>query len=416
MSFLKLRDRLGGRALERDRASGSTNLLLATGSFRATQNMAQTTLSLLGKSLGFGGSGIGAIAAGDNLVGVATMLLITARLATGHAQRAVFAGLACMAVSLASFAIPTRTSLLLGACMLGIAGGLATSSLATATGDRAAVSAAAQGHDAQRSRVQTARALAQLSLVLSISLALGPLYESLVLTVAHERLRVAYLAFLPVAAVGLVAIRGREPEAAAPVAGRPTLRASLAGIGSLFRNRRWGLAMCAEAIYAVPFTVVVVFAGLLGRSLYHTSASTTEVGVALFFAVSFLCRAALTRRPAIGHRVRLFVVCVLATLFGTGLLALGSHLGLFMLALAILGAPHGLTYPLALGLVAESVPNSELSHANAGLIAVSGAINVVAPLLLGVVINDFGDRAMLFCSAIPVALLTGLLWRLRDAA
>lgn len=94
---------------------------------------------------------------------------------------------------------------------------------------------------------------------------------------------------------------------------------------------------------------LVVFAGLLASSLYHASASTTEIGVALFFIVSFLCRAVLTRRPAVGHRVELFALCVVSTLCGIALLALGHSTGLFMVALAVLEAPHGLTYPLALG-------------------------------------------------------------------
>lgn len=399
---------------KRRECSGSTRLFVATGAFRATQNMAQTTLSLLGRSLGLTGSGIGAVAAGANLLGVLTMVLVTARLTTGHARRAVFAGLVIITASLVSFVIPSRAALVIGAALLGIAGGLALPAVATTVGDRALSGATRQ--EPERSRVAAARALALLSLVLSISLAIGPLYESLVLAVAHQRLRVAYMAFLPIVVVGVAAACGRESSVTAPVVDRATLTESLAGLAGLFANRRWGLAMCAQAIYTVPFTVVVVFAGLLGRTLYHTSASMTEVGITLFFLVSFLCRAALTRRPAVARRVPLFGLSVLTTLCGIGLLATGVNTGLFMVALAVLGAPHGLTYPLALGLVAESVPNAELSRANAGFAAVSNAINVVAPLSLGVVIDDLGDRIMLLCAAVPVVLLAMLLWRLRDGA
>jgi MFS family permease len=391
----------------RTKGSGTAGLLIATGSFRSAQNMAQTTFSLLGMSLGFSGAAIGAVAAGSNLIAVLTMLLVTAHLATSSAQRAIFVGLLFMTASIASFLAPSPIMLLVGSLLLGIAGGLVLPSAATAIGDLAS-----SGGD--RSRAARGRALAMLALILSISLALGPLYESLVLSATHESLQAAYLAFLPVPLIGAVVARGRRTTATVPAASG-TFWESMASLGSLFRNREWSLAVCGQAIYMVPFALVIVFAGLLGSSLYHASASTTEIGIALFFIVSFLCRAALTRRPAVGHRVKLFALCVVATLCGIALLALGHGIALFMVALAVLGAPHGLTYPLALGLVSDAVPIEELSRANAGFQAVSSLISVVAPFVFGLVIDQFGDRAVLLCAAIPVLPLAGLLWLLRDA-
>lgn len=396
------------RLIERTRGSGTAGLLIATGSFRSAQNMAQTTLSLLGMSLGFSGAAIGAVAAGSNLIAVLTMLLFTAHLATSSAQRAVFVGLLFMAASLASFLAPSPIMLLVGSLFLGIAGGLVMPSAATAIGDLAS-----SGGD--RSRAARGRALAMLALVLSMSLALGPLYESLVLNVTHEHLRAAYLAFLPVPLMGAAVAHGRRRTSAAVPAGSGSFWESMASLGSLFRNRKWSLAVCGQAIYMVPFALVVVFAGLLGSSLYHTSASTTETGIALFFIVSFLCRAALTRRPAVGYRVELFALCVVATLCGIALLAPGRSIGLFMVALAVLGAPHGLTYPLALELVSDAVPLEELSRANAGFQAVSNLISVVVPFIFGLVIDQFGERAVLLCAAIPVLPMAALLWMLRDA-
>ncbi len=392
----------------RGKRSGTGGLLIATGSFRAAQNMAQTTFSLLGLSLGLSGAAIGAIAAGSNLVAVLTMLLFTAQLATSSAHRAVFVGLLFMTASLASFLAPSPLMLLLGSLFLGIAGGLVMPSTATAIGDLASGGTAP-------SRVARGRALAMLALVLSISLALGPLYESFVLSATHERLQAAYLAFLPVPLIGAAVALGRRRTTAGVPAAASSFWQSMASLGSLFRNRQWSLAVCGQAIYMVPFALVVVFAGLLGSSLYHASASMTEIAIALFFIVSFLCRVALTRWPAVGYRVELFGLCVAATLCGIALLALGHSTGLFMAALAVLGAPHGLTYPLALGLVSDAVPIEELSRANAGFQAVSSLISVAVPFVFGVVIDQFGGRAVLLCAAIPILPMAALLWLLRDA-
>jgi MFS transporter, DHA1 family, multidrug resistance protein len=190
---------------------------------------------------------------------------------------------------------------------------------------------------------------------------------------------------------------------------------SMTSLGSLFHNRKWSLAVCGQAIYMVPFALVVVFAGLLGKSLYNASASTTEIGISFFFIASFLCRAALARWPAVGYRVQLFALCIVATLCGIALLAFGHSIVFFMAAMAVLGAPHGLTYPLALGLVSDAVPIEKLARANAGFQAVSNLISVAVPIVFGLVIDRFGDQAVLLCAAIPIVPLAGLLWRLRDA-
>lgn len=388
--------------------SGTAGLLVSIGTFRASQNMTQTTLSLLGRTIGMGGTAIGAIAAGANLVSVLTMVLITARIATGSARRAVFVGSGLMTASVVCFALPSTTALLTGAVLLGLAGGLVMPSAATAVADHAS----AEGNG---SRTTRGRALALLTLILSISLALGPLYESIVLSLTHERLRAAYLAFLPVVAVGTVVARGgRDSTPSAPRTAIP-LRESLTGMGSLFRNRRWDLALCGQAIYMIPFALVVVFAGLIGKSLFHASASTTQIGIAVFFVVSLTCRAVLTRRPAIAHRVTLFAVCIAASLGGIAIMACGHGIGWFVAALAVLGAPHGLCYPLALGLVSDSVPGEDLAQANAGFQAVSNLINVLVPVVFGLVIDHFGDEAVLVTAAVPILPVVALLWWLRDA-
>lgn len=45
----------------------------------------------------------------------------------------------------------------------------------------------------------------------------------------------------------------------------------------------------------------------------------------------------------------------------------------------------------------------------------SNLISVVVPFVFGVVIDQFGDRAVLLCAAIPVLPMAALLWLLRDA-
>lgn len=412
-ALLKMR----ARRAAKESAPGIVGLLVATATFRSAQNMAQTTLSLLGRSLGLSGTAIGAVSAGSNLISVLTMLLLTARLAVSSARRAVMAGSVLLGLSLSLFVFASPVSLIVAASVLGAAGGLALPSLATAVGHRAS-SQFEPGAGAVPTRVGglgTARALAIFGLVLSASLTVGPLLESAVLAASHQHLRAAYLSFLPIALLGALTVsKGSRPEVPKNNV-RVSRRQSLQGLKALFANRRWSLAMCAQAIYSVPFSVVVVFGGLLGKSLYHLAPSGVEGAIAIFFTTSFLSRALLAWRPATPYRVRLFALCVAFTLVGLALLGGGRGVVVFVVALAILGVPHGLTYPLALGLVAEAVPREDLARANAGFTAVSGTINVVAPLVLGLVIDDLGGRTMLLVSAIPVLGLAAVLRRLKDA-
>lgn len=395
--------------------SGIPGLLGATAAFRSAQNMGQTTLSLLGKTMDLGGGAIGAISAGSNLVAALTMLLVTARIQADGARRAVVAGSLLLASSLALFLIPSPLSLLGGAFLLGTAGGLTLPSVATVIGHRAITrSQSNSAGDGGPSRFTPARALATLGLVLSLSLVVGPLLESAVLSVSAQNLRMAYLAFLPIALLGALLAAGGRARSGSERTERPSVQQSFKGLRALFSNRRWSFALCAQAIYAVPFSVVVVFGGLLGKSLYHVSASSIEAAIAVFFTLSLLSRAVLTWHPATSQRTRLFGACVALTLTGLALLAIGSGPITFFGALAILGVPHGLTFPLALGLVAESVPTEELGQANASFTAVSSTINVVAPIALGLAIDHLGSRAMLGCAMVPVVLLSVTLARLRE--
>ena len=394
---------------------GLIGLLIASATFRSAQNMAQTTLSLLGKSLGLSGAAIGAVSAGSNLIGAATMVLFTARLATGSSRRAIAAGSALLALALLLFDLSSPIGLVIAACVLGAAGGLSMPSLATAVGEQASLRHSTGPGARRSSRIGPARALAVFGLVLSASLTLGPLLESAVLAASHQHLRAAYLTFLPIAILGVLAVGKQRPRKGAEEHQRVSTIESLQGLKALFSNRRWSLAMCAQAIYSVPFAVVVVFGGLVGKSLFQAAPSEVEGAIAVFFAMSLLSRALLAWHPMAAHRVRLFALCVTLTFVGLSLLGLGRGTVVFFVALALLGVPHGFTYPLALALVAESVPREELGGANAGMSAISSVINVVAPLVLGVVLDDFGARLMLLCAGVPVLVLTAVLRRLKDA-
>lgn len=385
----------------RARREGSrlAGLLVATGAFRSSQNMAQTTLSLLGRSLSLSGASIGGLSAMANVVATFTMLFVTSRFAEGRARVAVVAGSVLCALSLVVFADAQVVALVVASVLLGLGGGLANPALATAVAHESETARGEVARHRGRRPMSTARALAVFGLVLSASLTIGPLLESGVLSWSGERLSIAYLVFSPIAVVGAVAA-GWRAQLTAKADTRP-LRL-WTGLRALATNSRWGLAMSAQVLYAAPFSVVVVFGGLVGREVFGLSASATVAAIAVFFLTSLVARAALALRPVTAGRMRVFFACGALTVLGLALLGWSPGTWSFFVAFALLGIPHGLTYPVALALVAESVDRSQLSQANAAFAAVTSLVNIVAPLSLGAVLDAFGGRVMLFGALAPV--------------
>lgn len=90
------------------------------------------------------------------------------------------------------------------------------------------------------------------------------------------------------------------------------------------------------------------------------------------------------------------------------LLGTGSGTGAYLLAMAVLGIPHGLTFPVALAMVADVTPTRDLPRANATLIGGTSLVSVLVPLALGGIVPAVGYKATTLVMLAPVGLF-GLL-------
>lgn len=98
-------------------------------------------------------------------------------------------------------------------------------------------------------------------------------------------------------------------------------------------------------------------------------------------------------------------LAAIVTLSGIVMLGFGHSLVLLMVALAVLGIPHGLVYPVSLSLVARGTISPDLSKAKSVLFAAASCVSLVIPLVLGVFATYLGYREILFIIFIPVAVL-----------
>ncbi len=418
-------------------------LLVATALFRMTQNMATTTVSLLaGEAVHLGATAVGVLGAVLGLMVALVTLLLSRRVPHHRAATSAVWGMTGLAGSLLVLAAaPSFGVLAGGVVLLGAAGGVAMPGLLNAI-----VSSA--GRDRER-------IIAVYTVTLSVSLAIGPLLETVVLSAAHQNVRVPYVVFAGFPVVGaalLVAARRGRGAATSPTEGggaawggpepdRPSdpeqpsagddgdrdaataLVADAAGdvadepagrAGPRDRRRRgWraGLlatpdgrtALVSQLLYAVPFSGVTVFGALVARRGFGATPAQAQLGFTVFFVCSLAARAAVAwRAPIVAKRALLWVS---AGLTAAGLVLLGTGHGLIVLMVAtgVLGVPHGLTFPLALALVADATPVADLPRANATLLGSTNLVSVIVPVVLGAVVPAMGYRGMMLAILVPVA-------------
>ena len=379
-------------------------LLLVAGLFRAAQNMGQTTFALFGREdLSLGAATIGSLGTVIGAFALVGALLVGGRLPTNKASTAVGAGVCLLGTSLVVLGSATSPwQFAGGTALLGLAGGFTAPSLATAV-----------GHATPERRD---RALAHYAAALSMSLALGPLAETALLELAHQHLRLPFFAFaaLPVAALALGLFgrrRANAPGVASgpePVQDSPRDRSS-GQFRSLLATGGGRMALTVQLLYAVPFSAITVFGALVARGVFNMTPAGAQLAFTVFFVASLLSRLVVARISPIDHKRRALLLAACLTGAGLVLLSLGGPPLFMFIAMVLLGVPHGVTFPLALALIAQSVGTDQLAASNAALFAATSVVAVAAPVALGAVAAAASYRVMIALVLVPVAAFSTLL-------
>ncbi|MHB8246519.1 MAG: MFS transporter [Acidimicrobiales bacterium] len=392
-------------------------LLVATAAFRMSQNMAVTTLSLLARqAVHLGAGAIGILGATTGLMVAAVTLLVSRRVPHHRAGASAAGGMVALGGALLVLAVaPSFGVLVAGAVLLGAAGGIAMPGLLNAVLSQAGV---------QRERV-----IAIYTVTLSVSLAIGPLLETIVLSLAHQAVRTPYVAFalVPIIGASLILLSQRRSARAADVVPAPSDDETVYGVDAagdvapeptkvaapfIRGHRRPGLlatgsgrlALVAQLLYGVPFAGITVFGALVARVGFGVSPSRAQLGFSVFFVFSLLARAAVAWGAPIVHKRALLTLSAALTVGGLLLLGLGHGVLALFVAMGLLGIPHGLSFPLALALVADATPIADLPRANATLLGSTNLVSVIVPLALGAIIPAIGYQAMTLVMLIPVVM------------
>lgn len=403
-------------------------LLVATAFFRLTQNMALTTFSLLGREkLSLSAGMIGGVGALTGLCLSLVTLVFSGRVPPRRAAGSAAAGMVMLLAALLTFSLASSLAMfVLAAVLLGLAGGMTQPGLINAVEANAV---------ANRDR-----AVGLYAVVLSVSLAIGPLVETLVLSLGHQDVRVPFVVFpifpmLGAILLGVPCWRRMHPSGPVtvpPAAGatgprqfpsderpsrsRPRPRPHRGWRRGLFASRQGRTALIVQLLYAIPFAGLTVFGALVARIGFGVTAAQAQLAFTAFFATSFAARGLVVWRSPVVHKQVLLWASAALTVFGLILLGTGHGLGILLIAMGVLGLPHGLTFPLALALVADSTGPAELPRANAALLGSTNLTTVVVPLVLGAIIPAVGYRGMTLVTLIPVAAFSALLFTQRPRA
>jgi DHA1 family multidrug resistance protein-like MFS transporter len=236
------------------------------------------------------------------------------------------------------------------------------------------------------------RMLSLYTLALSTSLILGPLIESAILlkfTLFEAFLFFALFAIL----VAIFSFFIKFPN---------DISENKSITDPVWKNSGFKLSIALNLMYGIPFGMLTTFGGIFAVESFKASYSLATALFGIFFATSFIGRLILTIIPPKNLWTSIWIASSL-TILGLLLVFISPSLIFYILALIILGVPHGLTYPISLISISRSFPIEKRNIANSYFSAIMMGFSSFIPIIISSIVNFFGIRNS-FALLIPVSL------------
>ena len=245
------------------------------------------------------------------------------------------------------------------------------------------------------------RVIALYTFALSLSLTIGPVIESLILR--YFTLRDAFLFFSVFSAIMVML----SPKLPFPVEKPGFVKFKL---NSIWSKASFRVAIYNNAMYSLPFAMLTAFGGIYAIEYFHASNSLVYLLFAAFFTTSFATRLYISIRPIRDVKYASLSMSVL-TVVGMVIMTLSPNIYVYALSLAILGIPHGLTYPLSLIVISRDSKDYERNLMNSAFSSIMTIIGILSPIALGVSAELLGLRYMTIIVEASVVFFTWLLYR-----
>ncbi|WP_393971356.1 MFS transporter [Oxyplasma meridianum] len=236
------------------------------------------------------------------------------------------------------------------------------------------------------------RVLTLYTVFLSLSLISGPAIESYLLRFVS--LKEVFLVF---ALFGILA-SAMSPFMHFPFEKRTGEKTDV------LKNPGFRVALYNIMAYNIPFAILLAFAGIFEKDTFHTSLSIVSLLFSLFYLSSFLSRILLSIRPA--KNVRTYMISAMGiSLVGIVIMVLSNNIIIFVVALLVLGIPHGLTYPLSVLTISRAFGPQHRNAANSYFFSIMMLVGILLPLAGGVLVDTIGFRLTMTAITFIIAAL-----------
>jgi len=354
-------------------------LVLMTISARATNNMVTTTVPLLGKYvLHFNNTLVGLLSTTLFAFTFISTSYINPSLNASLRRRAFITSNAFIALSLLLFYFSNVITIWIISAAAGLAFGLVMPNLITAaslTGDRKSAE----------------RLLSLYSTSLSLSLILGPLLETYLLTLFGYS--EVFLWFIPLAIIGVIlSSRIKFPE----------VKRENRGIEAL-RNKGFISSVITITTYNIPFAAFTTFLAILAKERFNLPNFEAYSVFLPFFIISFLTRLSMTIKPFNDLRAPLAISIGITIIGLLGILYSPTY-GIFLLVIALLGIPHGSIFPMATIMISRATRIEERNAVNSYFLAYNNILFLAVPTIVGYLSVFLGLTMAITVLVVPVIL------------
>ena len=351
---------------------------------RATDNMVSTTLPLLGKYVFNLGTWYGGIATSVyGISGVFASYVVNPRISGGIRRRVFIASTGVIALFCLLLAVSDALTAMALGLLISFAFGLVYPSIITA-------SSLAGG-------LKGERFLALFTLGLSTSLVLGPALETYVLGYSYV---VVFVVFAAVSTVAFLA-SWRVTFVTVPMEAKKPGPSAKAGVLA---------GVLVSSVFFLPFAAFTAFLPIYAAQVFGTGASLAYASFVPLFTVSFLARAYMVAWPFKSFRFPILASIVITCLGILAMVAAPSFL-VFLVVMAFIGIPHGITYTSALIIVSRKSEEGERNVAVSRFTAYSSLLGSLVPLGIGGAIELVGIHLSFLLLLLPALLCAALFIR-----
>ena len=236
------------------------------------------------------------------------------------------------------------------------------------------------------------RAIAIYTLALSASLVVGPLLQGVLLDIFSDDLRLSMALFLPITAASVLVSRRLNLPINRRTAGKTDR--------GIIRQHEFWASISINAIYTLPFAAIITYGGIFSKSIYAMNYTYTMITYSIFFGTSFMMRFLLSARP-VKDMFRLVTIGTLLTVGGLSMIFLSPSIFIYMLGYAILGAPHGMFWPISLIYLRRAFGDERIANANSYFMSFNSLLSIAVPFLLGLLTTVVSLRNLFGLVLIP---------------